>query len=199
MYHGKAYNKKGNLKGYVKSARNALDDIRTGGNAGKELIDYFQNSDYKDVIIQNGSSNGERAGLITWNPTSTLNDIPNQDGSFGRPAFIGLAHELGHTWDRWENGRQNFNTPWYTAGNGEVVYPTEKVATWWENRIRAENSIGLRGFYSFDASSGTMVGEKSGRLLIPGTSQSEYINIFGKSRTNGIGGFGFLLNIPYKF
>jgi hypothetical protein len=198
-YDGKAYNKKGNLTGFVKQASGALDNIRTGGAAGKELIDYFQNASFKDIRIENGTSNGERSGLISWNPNERNSSIPNQDGSFGRDPFIGLAHEIGHSWDRWENGSANTNSTWYTAADGTNVTQSEKVATWWENRIRAENNVGLREFYSFTNSNGRMQGDAAGRLLIQGTRYSQHNNIFGQQRQIVVGPFGIILNTPYRY
>lgn len=181
----------------MKQVTEALDAISNGGAAGKELIDYFQNADFKDIMIEKGSSNSERSGLISWNPTEQLSNFPNQDGSYGRSPFVGLAHEIGHTWDRWENGDVNTSTPWYKAADGTTVFQSEKIATWWENRIRAENGIGLRESYSFIYNNGVMQGETSGRLLVPGTRLSEHINIFGSQRQT-ISPFN-LLNINYKY
>lgn len=107
-YNGNAINKKGNLTGFVSDTKNALDAIRTGGQSGQELIDYIQNGTYKDVGIQYGQSNQERSGLIDFNPSERQSDVPNQDGTYGRDSYIGLAHELGHSWDRFENGDANF-------------------------------------------------------------------------------------------
>jgi hypothetical protein len=155
----------------------ALNAIYNGGNSGRELINYFQGSFDKNITIKYGEGNEERSGLISFNPDQQLSDIPNQDGSFGRPAFIGLAHEMGHTWDRYnDNEHENL---WYNIelANGKVkeVTNSEKVATWWENRIRSENGIGLREFYSFmTQADGRVVGDERGRLLIEGTRNSKW-------------------------
>jgi RHS repeat-associated protein len=202
VYHGKAYNKKGNLTGYVKQARNALDAIRTGGPAGQDLVNYFQNADFKDIQIQNDTKNGEQSGLITWNPTDRKSSIPNQVGSFGRDPYIGLAHEIGHSWDRSENGDSNVNKVWYTAADGTVVYQSEMIATWWENRVRAENNVGLREYYSYINANGSMQGESQGRLLIPGSRNSQHINFMGRLKGPvhvGTMGLGLIQNIPYQY
>jgi len=200
-YDGRAYNGKGKLRGFVKHTKNALDQIRTVGTAGKELIDYFQNSTYKNIRVQEGVNNGESNGLITWNPGKVNEGIPNQDGSTGRAAYIGLAHEIGHTWDVWENGYKQANETWYLAADGTEVKQSEKFATWWENRVRAENGVSLREFYSFTfTDNGRVAGEESGRVLIEGTRKSSHINMMGKHRHPfGAGWMGVINNLSYKY
>lgn len=199
-YKGVAYNKKGNLTGFVKQAKEALDAIRTGGDVGKELVNYFQSHDYRDIRIEKAASNSENWGKISWNPTERQPNILNQDGSHGRDPFIGLAHEMGHTWDRNENGQANTGNTWYKAANGKNVSISEKIATWWENRIRTENNFALREFYSFTDNNGRMQGDEVGRLLIPGTRVSLVTDVSGKPMVPVfLGPFGMPINIPYKY
>jgi hypothetical protein len=159
------------LTGFVGDVKTALDNIREGGDAGKELISTMEGGEYKDIQIEKGNKNAERGGLITWDPTRKLVNVPNQDGSFGREPYLGLAHEIGHSWDRFY-GPNDFSA-WYTTTSGKVAKQSEKVATHWENRIRAENGLPLREFYSFDRDAKNfLVGEEKGRLLYPGTNFS---------------------------
>jgi RHS repeat-associated protein len=200
---GKAFNKKGQLKGFVKKSKNALDKIKDGGDAGKELIDYFENSAVKNIEIQESNSgNGESRGKIKWNPNSTLSEIPNQDGSKGRESFIGLAHEIGHSWDREENGWKNIAKIWYKASNDDVVSESEKIATWWENRIRTENGVSLREFYSFTQTKdegGNIItkGDEAGRLVKSGTRDSIHLNMIRRRLTPSK--VGSPNNTPYKY
>ena len=179
-YKGNAYDKKGNLTGFVAQTKDALDKIRLGGNVGEGLINFFQNGQPlsgRDIEIQESTSNSESSGLIRFNPNNTNPSQPNQDGTFGREPFIGLAHEMGHTWDRNTFGSTHTNAIWYTIKDNnqtEDVYVSEKYATWFENGIRAENKLPLREFYSFDVSSGHYVGDERGRLLSKGTRQTAF-------------------------
>jgi RHS repeat-associated protein len=159
---------------FLSKTLTALNLIGSGGKAGQELIKYFENGSLgKDIRIEQGQDNGERSGIISFNPDNELKNIPNQNGSFGRPSFIGLAHEIGHTWDRHENGITNTNSIWYQIDANNTAFNSEKIATWWENKIRAENNISLREFYSFSADiNGKTIGDPRGRLLIEGTRVS---------------------------
>jgi hypothetical protein len=161
-------------------------------------VNYFQ-SPAKDIQIERTfGGNSERGGIIEWNPTNSLSDIPNNDGTSGRNPFIGLAHEMGHTWNRWENG--NTDPTWYPAADGTQVPRSEIVATWWENRIRSENNVGLREFYSFTNTNGRMQGESAGRLLIQGSTHSQHLNIFGSPRVQSLHyPIGPILNIPFSY
>ena len=54
----------------------------------------FTNQDGAEGKIAGGSGS-----VIQYNPKNTGSDIVNQDGTTGRPAQVGLAHELGHAKD----------------------------------------------------------------------------------------------------
>lgn len=84
-------------------------------SSGSELVNSFQNSQLDNIRIEKGSENNERSGLISWNPNIRNSDIPNEDGSKGRDPFIGLAHEMGHSWDRLKRDNAEVNAPWYTV------------------------------------------------------------------------------------
>jgi len=176
---GSAYT--GKVKGFLKTAVRALDNIRNSGASGSQLIsDLQQGGNFTVSKTSAGNSTSPGGSGVNWNPAAANSNQPNSDGTTGRPAWIGLAHELGHQWDLQQNGRTNLST-WYTASNGEQVTNSDKIATWWENRIRAEHGIGLRENYSFITSSnGSLQPDPmGGQVLIPGTTQSSVINSSG--------------------
>jgi RHS repeat-associated protein len=143
-YDGKAFNKKGDLKGFVGQSVKALNAIRTGGKSGNELISNLQNdSRYTKISKGDNSATGIS---VSWDPNSTSGGL-DESGGTSRPAFIGLAHELGHAWDLLEDGKQD-QSEWFTAPNGQVKPKAEQYASHWENLIRAENGLNLRTHYA---------------------------------------------------
>ena len=145
-YNGKALNKNGKLKGFVGASVKALDKIRTGGEAGKELISNLQN-DTHPIRILSGGDNGAKGLVVTWNSHSTDGGL-DENGGVNRPSYIGLAHELAHTQDELDGGQDG--DEWFPNPiPGERSIPNaEKYATHWENMIRAENAVALRAYYS---------------------------------------------------
>jgi hypothetical protein len=195
----------GKTTSFLNSTVKALNTLRSG-DAGKELVGDLQSSS-RVYTIESGSKNtysinkdGSRS--ISWNSSNRQSDIPNADGSTGRSPFIGLGHELGHAWDHDKNRGENIYNTWYKAGNGEEVTQSEKFATWWENRIRAEHGVALREGYSFNASTTPYTVESQGRILQQGTRNSSVINILGGKIPSGPTSVTFPLNIlfiPYRF
>ena len=145
---GKLYNKDGSeytgkVRGFLKRTRNALDDIREGGEAGGALISDLQSSD-KHITIRKGDQNQAVGYMVSWDPNDRTGGI-DENGNSSRPSFIGLAHELGHAHDALD-GVMDRST-WVTFSNGDIRTKSEITATHWENRIRAENGIPLRAYY----------------------------------------------------
>lgn len=201
---GKLYNKDGTaytgkVKGFLKQAVNALDNTRTGGASGAKLIGDLEKGASFSISKSNGGNSTARNGSgIQWNPSETRPQQPNADGTTGRPAWVGLVHELGHQWDLQQNGTANLST-WYVATSGEVVTNSEKIATWWENRVRAENRIGLREFYSFIDPGGGATwtpDPAGGRLLNAGTRTSTVVDASGNIYPGSVLPAGV---IPYKY
>lgn len=142
------------LSGFLKKAVGALNDIRNGGASGNELVSDLQN-DASHVFISKGN-NSARGTRVSWNPSDKDGGI-NQDGSTKRPAYVGLAHELGHAHDALDGSVANSPTDvWFRLSNNTPVYNAETYASHWENRIRGENGLSLRTHYGID--SGTNVG-----------------------------------------
>jgi hypothetical protein len=110
---------------------------------------------------------------------------------------------MGHAWDQDLNASKYINSLWYTTSNGKPVYETEKISTWWENKIRTENGIGLRGGYSYDASVSPWKVESNVAILVNGARQSSVVNIFGipfPKNTNNLHAFlKILMFSPYTY
>lgn len=150
------------------------------GKEGADLVDYIANSTNNMEIAQ-GTKNSEGEGpgsfgygnsFVSWDPNNKGSNIPNADGSTGRPSFIGLGHELAHKEDRWK-GTLN-NGDWFTGsqtGGSSIPY-AEIYSTHRENQIRSEHGLTLRSHYSPDA---TGAPEESTRLIIRSTSNSRYV------------------------
>jgi hypothetical protein len=166
-YNGSAFNKKGELKGFVGKAVDALNSIRTGGEAGKGLIEGLQ-SNTNDVTIARGD-NGALGLQVTWRPGTGDSGI-DQNGNTARPSFIGLAHELAHAADALDGTRVDYTT-WYTPeGANRPVFNAEKYSTHIENLIRAENGLPLRAFYGYSTDGSSKVGHEAGRIIKAGTT-----------------------------
>ncbi|PSL18771.1 DUF6443 domain-containing protein, partial [Chitinophaga ginsengisoli] len=127
----------------------ALSDLETGGQTGRQLVADLSNlNTNKSVQIAQGQSNRadrQDGKYIHWNPAS-LTSAPDENGNINRSAFIGLAHEMAHIRDVWNN-TINRNT-WKTVTNGnggnEAIPNAELYSTHIENLIRAENNVPLR-------------------------------------------------------
>ncbi len=159
------------------------------GTEGAELVDYIANSTNNMEIAQ-GNRNSEDEGpgafgygnsYVSWDPNNKGLNIPNADGSSGRPSYIGLGHELAHKEDRWK-GTIN-NGDWFSAsqtGSSSISY-AEIYSTHRENQLRSEHGLTLRSHYSPDAS-GTP--DESTRVIIRGTSNSKFV--FQNGQINSI-------------
>lgn len=151
------------LKGFLGKAVAALDAIRTGGDAGGDLVGDLQSSD-QHVFIGQGS-NGAVGLRVSWNP-SDRSGGPDQTGSTRRPSFVGLAHELGHAHDALDGVVDR--TTWVTTSGGKAIPNAEIYASHWENRIRGENGLSLRTHYGIDK------GTNLGGLLGPGGTSAHF-------------------------
>jgi hypothetical protein len=179
--NGTAYTSKAH--GFLKNAVGALNNIRTGGTSGAQLIQSLENgASFGISKTGGGNSTAGNGSGVSWNPSDDAAQRPNANGTTGRPAWIGLAHELGHQWDIQNNGNTNTSSTWYVASNGQAISNSDKIATWWENRIRSENNIGLREFYSFiNPGNGApwTPDPAGGRIINAGTRTSTVVDASG--------------------
>ena len=89
-------------------------------------------------------------GVIYWNP---LNEIggPNEKGSTSRPAYIGLAHELGHAYSAiMGNANYDYFDPNNIDSNLSRVTWDEYSAMLFENKVRKGGNIPIRTCYTYD-------------------------------------------------
>jgi RHS repeat-associated protein len=178
--NGSAYT--GKVNGFLKQVVGGLNNARAGGSSGTQLVTDLQNGARFTISKTGGGNSTDPGGTgVKWNSSATNPNQPNGNGTTGRPAWVGLVHELGHQWDLQQNGRSNLST-WYTAASGERVTNSDKIATWWENRVRSENGTGLRENYSFMASAtgGTYTPDRTGgQIVTPGGTTSTVVDTSG--------------------
>ncbi len=147
----------------------ALDKIRET-KTGEQMVSEVQNSRF-NVTIKRGSSNsyvadnpGKAAlniqapgqfpglagsgGTIKFNPQSTQGGMTTRGNRDSQP-FIGLAHEMAHSWDG-IGGNLNL-----AKISGQDFTYSEHFATHIENKIRAENGMPLRTHYGYNQSTNT--------------------------------------------
>ncbi len=135
------------LKGDLKRTVNALNSISGGGVAGSELVSSLVNST-STVTITPGSKNQATGLNVTFDPSDSDGGLDVKGGT-NRPAFIGLAHELVHA-KEFRDKTINYGV-WFQTPGGKKVLNAEISASNYENRIRAENSVPLRAYYSTTA------------------------------------------------
>ncbi len=83
--------------------------------------------------------------VVRHNPKGLGENILNADGSSGRPAFIGLAHELIHALDLVKGARPSGETDYPDPeGHRPFLSQAEYKARMKENEIRAEHGVVLR-------------------------------------------------------
>ena len=174
---------------YLNSLTTAVNNLRTGGNAGSALVNDLMSSTNTVQVVQGRNTADPGGTFLRWNPNSTTGGM-NAMGSESRPSYIGLGHEMAHIQDTW-NGTID-NSTWVTAG-GVAIPNSEKYATHIENQLRAENGVPLRTHYGIDASTGVRVGLESTRVVRSGTS------LF-YNRSNGVAPNGIrLLPTPFFY
>lgn len=119
-----------------------LSALENGGDAGKDLISYFDN-DKHDVNIMYDKGNAGDAGINSSGPIKidpkASAKTPTTNGLVDSPFFVSLGHELGHKRDK---------NKFYPKGGWLGVSRGEIFASHIENMIRAENGLPLRTSYS---------------------------------------------------
>ncbi len=127
--------------------------------AGAELVRQLQSSKHVFYIVpsanknatavapadrNNSKSQGVGSGaIVIFNPANANGGGRDSTGSQNRPAFIGLAHELGHA-KLADEGRYNDN---YEPQVNRSTPPAEKDNLPIENSIRRENNLPERTWY----------------------------------------------------
>lgn len=169
-YNGKnvKVDKNGNqtIGGFLGKVVAGLDKIRTGGSDGAQLVGDLQNNSKSIRIGEGTNASTGVGGGVTWNPSNTTGGY-GQAGNSKRPAYIGLAHELGHAHDGLDGLMSNNSIG--TIG-GKLITARELYAMDWENKIRSENNIPLRLYYG-RGDNGSPVGQMYQRVTIPSSVQ----------------------------
>jgi hypothetical protein len=189
--NGNLYNKDGSAytgkqRGFLKNTVAALDKTR-GTETGEQMVSEIQSSKF-NVTIKRGSSNSYTAdnpgkaalnvqapgmfpglagsgGTIRFNPQSTQGGM-NTRGNRDSQPFIGLAHEMAHSWDGIDGNLNLTKIP------GQDFTYSEHFATHIENKIRAENGMPLRTHYGYNQTTNTGFY----RILQPGGQSTFYGN-----------------------
>ena len=142
-------------KDFVRETEKALDKIRSKPK-GKELVGKLEDSEKRHVIKKTRGGNRTRArsrrkgydggsgsgSIIKYNPDKKTGGT-DSTGSDRRDAFIGLAHELGHS-EAMDEGIQNSD-----QGDGKpgTTPPSEVRSLKRENEVRGEHGLNERPTY----------------------------------------------------
>ena len=173
----KLYNKDGSLysgkiKGFLKEAKEAIDII-SGTDSGSNVLEEFQKGE-KNIFIHKiykenhfTASSTTRASLLTVSSNSKYSSIAGSGGDIywdpykteggpdefrntERPAFIGLAHEMGYAYAALK-GKVDYN-----YFSPKAMPPLNRIhrddydAMHFENMIRYELEYPLRIAYTYD-------------------------------------------------
>ena len=159
----------GKVRGFLKNTVSDLNKISNGGAAGNSLVGFFNNSK-NNVTISSGSGGNSNTGKrVSFDTNSTSGGL-DVTGNTSRPTFVGLAHELVHTMEN-TLVKTDLST-WFSIPNpNDPTKPTnvpkaEISTSNYENRIRAENNIPLRAYYTSSA--------YPGAELLNGTTTAKY-------------------------
>uniref|UniRef100_UPI00293BD681 RHS repeat-associated core domain-containing protein n=1 Tax=Chryseobacterium sp. C3 TaxID=2761532 RepID=UPI00293BD681 len=148
-----------------------LQALENGGDAGKDLVSYFDNDKHDASIVYDKGNAGD-AGInlsdpIKIDPKASAK-TPTTNGLVNSPFFVSLGHELGHKRDE---STYLLNGSWFGVSRGEIF------ASHWENRIRAENGLSLR--ISYGKNSNNPDGLQGKTVLIDSVGNSLYYNSYG--------------------
>ena len=108
-----------------------------GGNSTAPL----NSTDANVTSTENGPGTGS---TIEYNPNSTGSGIVNEDGNTGRPAEIGLGHELAHAEQNSDGTRDKSPAPKVTdpdSGKKGVLTKNEITVRGKDSQIRQENNV----------------------------------------------------------
>jgi len=73
-----------------------------------------QNARFDALSKESGGTGKGTDAIVEYNPTDPGNRVQNEDGTSGRPSFIGLLHELIHTENIFE-GKMDYRTATYSS------------------------------------------------------------------------------------
>lgn len=168
-------NKKDKFLGQVVEALNKISSYESGKAGVNTLSDSKNNitiikgknrceplsrprAQLKNVVnVNDNPALLERAGSgsnVFWNP-NLMDSGPDQNNETTRPAYIGLAHELGHAISA-NNGTSDYTSyaPKHFDPELRNVTKDELNAVRFENNIRREAGVPLRKAYTRDSNGG---------------------------------------------
>lgn len=142
---------------FKKKVAAALKDLKSKPR-GESLVKYLVDSSSTHTIEETAGGNqcrsdsswynflsffGFGAGsVISFNPLS-MTGGRDSNGSYQRPPFVGLGHEMGHS-EAFDQGTQSFDRGSKAPG---TTPPSETNSILRENEIRGEHGIPLRPSY----------------------------------------------------
>ena len=144
---------------FVEQVEQDLETIRSGEN-GSELVEDAENSD-AIITIRQGKINSAtpknpsgaydpRRGSdtdIEYDPDSTEGGV-DDNGSRERPAFVGLAHELGHALDNAAGKSSPIDRTDPRLYEPGFTPDGERGALRAENGVRRDHNLALRSTYT---------------------------------------------------
>ena len=123
--------------------------IETSETLTFELSSNDKNGTYNDTFSNSTGQIVKRSSTIEWEPNSTQGGVcqaPNGNLTKDRPAFIGLAHEIGHAYEHMILNGTWSSQDWFSDESG-TVGKSDIVAGSFENVIRHATGIPPRLYY----------------------------------------------------
>jgi hypothetical protein len=141
---------KKNTRAYIETFRILEGLVGSENTHNIRLGKYKQNQFGYPKSYKEGEKSGSN---IYWNPNKSRTHKdggPDDKRSYKRPAYVGLAHELGHS-EALDKGFQKL-PPSQGAKDPKILSlpwtpPWEENSMKRENDIRSENNITLRSYY----------------------------------------------------
>lgn len=141
---------------YISNLSTALSELMGGGNHGYDLVSTIAGSNNIVTVMSSDKSMTNVEGtMIGWNCTgrrsnNEMEEVLTTNGMNASPK-INLGHELGHILYSWNGGTRK---KWFSVntdkGDREISI-SEIFATHIENKLRAENNLPLRVYYTVDS------------------------------------------------
>ncbi|MNX94547.1 hypothetical protein D3C86_1267820 [compost metagenome] len=158
----------------------ALDKIRTGGDFGKEYINELVSAKEEMTISSTDSRNVTNGDIVYANPESGQN-AETEEGKQVIPFQIILGHELDHAFNNAKGIKFQIWTSIPTETGTRTISESELSATHVENKLRAEQGLPLRTYYSNYEDRRGGVSETQ---LLDKNGKSLYYNILNSLITN---------------
>ena len=145
----------------------SLNSIAASGDFGNFFMDELETMPTTLPIRDGHGFNAHQDGVMYIDPDENKNNvrIPTKDGQIESPLFIVIGHEFGHAYSH-IFGPDATGDKWYTIPvpdkdnpdkpKDKDVSKDEIFASFIENRLRAEDHLPLRTYYSPDGNGGVI-------------------------------------------